>query len=96
MPLHRRIARRGFSNYPFKKEYTTVNLESLNVFDDGEVVDREALLSKGLLDKRKLPIKVLGNGEIKKKIKLSVDKVTSGAREKIQVAGGSVDVEIKE
>ena len=90
MPLYRRIARRGFSNYPFRKEYAIIGVQDLNRFDDGEKVDRESLLAKGLLRSRKLPIKILGNGSIEKKLILDVDKITAGALEKIIGAGGEV------
>jgi large subunit ribosomal protein L15 len=95
MPLYRRIARRGFSNYPFKKEYALVKLGDLNVFADGETVDRKSLVAKGLLTSgapalSKVPIKILGNGEISKKLIVNVDKLTAGAKEKIEKAGGKV------
>jgi len=95
MPLYRRIARRGFSNYPFKKEYALVKLEDLNVFADGETVDRKSLVAKGLLSSGalasgKVPIKLLGNGELSRKLIVNVDKLTAGAREKIEKAGGKV------
>ena len=90
MPLYRRIARRGFSNYPFRKEYAIIAVQDLNRFDDGEEVNRESLLAKGLLRSRKLPIKILCNGDIEKKLTFDVDKITAGALEKITRAGGEV------
>ena len=90
MPLYRRIARRGFSNYPFKKEWALVKVESLNVFADGETVNRQSLSEKGLVASGKIPIKILGNGELSKKIIVDVDKLTAGAREKIEKAGGKI------
>ncbi len=90
MPLYRRIARRGFSNHPFKKKYALIKLEDLNVYNDGEKVNRESLQEKKILRQRKLPIKVLGNGEITKKVVVEADKVTKGAREKIHKIGGEV------
>ncbi len=90
MPLYRRIARRGFSNYPFKKEYSLVRLESLNVYKDGDKINRESLLEKGLIRSKRHPIKVLGNGEITKKLIIDVDKLTAGAKEKIQKIGGEI------
>ena len=91
MPLYRRIARRGFSNYPFKKEYTVVNVSNLEgKFKDGEVVSEETLREKGLLKGKNSLVKILGNGELKVKLDVQVDKVTSGAREKIEEAGGKV------
>jgi large subunit ribosomal protein L15 len=90
MPLFRRVARRGFSNYPFRKEYATVKLEKLNVFADGEVVDRAGLLARKLIRASDRLIKILAGGELKKKLKLRVDKVSAGAKAAIEAAGGSV------
>ncbi len=92
MPLYRRIAHRGFSNAPFKKEYFTINLRELDAkYSDGETVDRESLTAKGLLKKDSL-IKVLGDGEITKKLTVNVDKISASAKEKVEKAGGSVTV----
>ena len=97
MPLYRRIARRGFSNYPFKEKYLTVRLKNLDVFSSGETVNRESLIAKGVIRpgkrSKRLPIKVLGNGTIRKKLTVAVDKVTSGAAQKIRAAGGNVTAE---
>jgi large subunit ribosomal protein L15 len=91
MPLYRRIAQRGFSNYPFKKEYAVFNIRDLEAkFADGDEVNRETLIEKGLLRKKGLLIKVLGDGDIKKKLTVAVDKVSASAKEKIEKAGGSV------
>jgi large subunit ribosomal protein L15 len=90
MPLFRRIARRGFSNYPFKKCYITVAIAALNAFADGETVNRESLRAKGLARGRRLPIKILGGGELARKLTVQVDKVSAGAAAKIEAAGGSV------
>ncbi len=94
MPLFRRIARRGFSNYPFKKEFITLSLKALNVFKDGDTVNRDSLIAAGLIRtegrSQKYPIKILGNGTIEKKLTVAVDKVTSGAAEKIKAAGGTI------
>ena len=93
MPLYRRIARRGFSNEPFKKEYAIFNLQQLEEkYADGETVDSASLAAKGLLTKNADGIKVLGNGEITKKLTVCVDKVSGSAKEKIEKAGGSVKV----
>ncbi len=84
MPLYRRIARRGFSNYWFKKEYAVVNLDVLEAkYSDGETVNRESLILKGIVGKSEKLIKVLGNGDISKKLDVSVDKISSSAKEKI-------------
>lgn len=93
MPLYRRIARRGFSNYWFKKEYAIVNLAELEAkFADGETVNRESLVLKGLVKKADVLIKVLGDGDITKKLTVSVDKVSASAKEKIEKVGGTVTV----
>lgn len=91
MPLYRRIAKRGFSNYPFRKEYEVFNLRDLEVrYADGETVNRETLVMKGMLKKAAALVKVLGDGEITKKITVDVDKVSASAKEKIEKAGGNV------
>ncbi len=91
MPLYRRIAKRGFSNYPFRKEYEVFNLKELEVrYADGETVNRESLVLKGLLKKVSSLVKVLGDGEITKKVTVDVDKVSASAKEKIEKAGGTV------
>ena len=93
MPLYRRIARRGFSNYPYRKEYAVVNLELIAAkFAEGDTVNRESLIEKGLLKKSALFVKILGNGDVDKKLNVCADKVSAGAKEKIEKAGGSVSV----
>ena len=93
MPLFRRIAHRGFSNYPFKKEYEEINLRDLEIkYADGETVNAETLSSKGLLKKIDMPVKILANGEITKKLSVVVDKISASAKEKIEKAGGTVTV----
>src|SRR5574344_2001975 len=85
MPLYRRIAHKGFSNYPFKKEYVCINVELLNAkYNDGETVNNESLVAKGFISsKSKALVKVLGNGEITKKLTVAVDKVSESAKAKI-------------
>ena len=91
MPLYRRVAHRGFSNAPFKKEYEVINLRELEAkFADGDTVNRETLASKGLLRKARRDIKILGDGDVTKKLTLDVDKVSASAKAKIEAAGGSV------
>ena len=91
MPLYRRVARRGFSNAVFRKDYVVFNLSSLeDRFADGETVNRESLVAKGLLKKKKALIKVLADGELSKKLTVDVDKVSASAKEKIERAGGTV------
>ncbi len=93
MPLYRRIAHRGFSNYPFKKEFAVVNVSFLEEkFESGETVNKETLLAKGLISSAKVPVKVLGTGDLKKKLTVEVDKVSASAKAKIEKAGGSVKV----
>ena len=98
MPLYRRIAHKGFSNYPFKKEYVCINVELLNAkYNDGETVNNESLVAKGFISsKSKALVKVLGNGEITKKLTVAVDKVSESAKAKITAAGGSVVEETTE
>ena len=92
MPLYRRIAHKGFSNYPFKKEYVCINLDQLEAkFDNGATVDKEALKEKGFISKKTdTLVKILGNGDLTKKLTIVVDKVSASAKAKIEKAGGSV------
>ena len=93
MPLYRRIAQRGFSNYWFKKEYTIFNLSQLEAkYADGETVDKDSLIKKGLLSKANVLVKVLGDGDLTKKLTVAVDKVSASAKEKIEKLGGTVSV----
>ncbi|MCF0241474.1 MAG: 50S ribosomal protein L15 [Treponema sp.] len=94
MPLYRRIAHKGFSNYPFKKEYVCINVEILDAkFNDGDTVDQASLAAKGFISaKNPALVKILGNGEITKKLTVVVDKVSESAKAKIEKAGGSVKV----
>ena len=91
MPLTRRIPNRGFTNI-FAKEYAIVNVSALNAFEDGETVTAQALIEKGLIKKAMDGVKVLGGGELQKKLTVSVDKVTNSAKEKIEAIGGKVEV----
>jgi large subunit ribosomal protein L15 len=91
MSLARRIPKWGFNNI-FKKEYEVCNIDQLNVFKKGETVDRESLSSKGLIDKKKGPFKVLGNGELKVALTVKANKFSRTAREKIEAAGGQIEV----
>lgn len=91
MPLFRRIATRGFSNYPFKKEYSIINLKTVEArFEDGDTVNVESLRSKGLLKKKNAIVKILGDGEITKKLTFAVHKVSASAQKKIEAAGGTI------
>jgi large subunit ribosomal protein L15 len=92
MPLYRRLPKRGFSNYPFRKEWQIVNIDSLVAkFQAGETVDAVSLLLKGLIRKPEMPIKVLGNGTISIALNVSVDAVSAAAKAKIEAAGGKVE-----
>jgi large subunit ribosomal protein L15 len=92
MPLYRRLARRGFSNYPFKKEWQIVNLGEIEKrYEAGETVDLASLRKKGLL-KGTDPIKVLAMGDFSKKLSFKVDAVSASAKEQIEKAGGDVTV----
>ena len=90
MPLFRRVARRGFSNYPFRKHYATIKLEKLNAFDDGQTVNRESLLARKLIGTGDRLVKILAGGKLAKKLTVQVDKVSAGARTAIEAAGGTV------
>ncbi|MDR2515833.1 MAG: 50S ribosomal protein L15 [Spirochaetaceae bacterium] len=100
MPLYRRIARRGFSNYPFKKEYQIVNLADIEQrYEDGETVDAVSLVVKGLvkgsvkdgaLKRLSAPVKVLGDGELTKKLIFKIGSLSAPAKEKIERSGGAV------
>ncbi len=93
MPLYRRIARRGFKNFHFKQNFHIVNLSSLEKkFSDGDAVNAESLLKARLIRDTNLPVKILGTGELSKKLSVSADKVSASAKEKIEKAGGSVEV----
>lgn len=91
MPLYRRLAARGFSNHPFKKEYTVINLSQIEKrYEDGEVVSLETLVAKGLIKKAETAVKILGNGDFSKKVSFEIDKISASAAEKISKAGGSI------
>ncbi len=91
MPLQRRLAKRGFRHEG--KIYATVKVSDLEAkFEAGECVDEAALKDKGIIRKVRDGIKVLGNGELAKKLTVKAHKVTSGARSKIEQAGGSVEL----
>jgi large subunit ribosomal protein L15 len=93
MPLFRRVARRGFSNYLFRKHYATLKLEKLNAFGDGETVNRESLLARKLIGTGDRLVKILAGGKLEKKLTVQVDKVSAGARAAIEAAGGSAAAE---
>ncbi|CEM63263.1 50S ribosomal protein L15 [Treponema phagedenis] len=91
MPLYRRVAKKGFTNFPFKKEYVILNVDALEQkYTDGEVVDKESLILKRLIKNTRESVKLLGNGELTKKLTVNVDKISASAKEKIEKAGGSI------
>lgn len=91
MPLVRRIPKRGFTNI-FKKEYAIVNLEKLNVFEKGIEITPELLLEKGIIKELKAGVKILGNGNIEKPLNIKAHAFSKSAQEKIEKAGGKVEV----
>ena len=94
MPLFRRLPKRGFNNKNFRKVFTIINVRDLNVFDEGATVDLKAVLDKGLVSQEKHTelFKVLGDGKLEKKLTLKVDAITTSAREKVEAAGGTIEL----
>ncbi|MCK5757497.1 MAG: 50S ribosomal protein L15 [Clostridiales bacterium] len=92
MPLYRRIPKRGFTNARFKKNYAEVSLESLNTFRSGSTVDTEKMIKAGIIKKTLDGVVILGNGEITKKLTVKAARFTKSAAEKIEAAGGKVEV----
>ena len=91
MPLARRIPKRGFNNI-FAKPFESVNVSALNVFEDGAEVDANLLLAEGVLSKCVYGVKILGNGELNKKLTVKASAFSEGAKEKIEAAGGKAEV----
>jgi large subunit ribosomal protein L15 len=91
MPLYRRLPKRGFNN-KWAKEYAEVNVKDLNRFEDGTEVDLGMLLAAGLVGKQLDGLKVLGNGELSKKLTVKAEKFSKSAVEKIEKAGGKAEV----
>ncbi len=90
MTFVRRIPKRGFSNHRFRTEYAIVNVKALEQrFDDGATVDPESLASAGLIRGPGLPVKILGEGELSKKLSVTAARFSGSAREKIEKAGGT-------
>ena len=89
MPLTRRLPKRGFKN-PAKKNIAIVNIKQLRIFAQGSVVDNESLRALGLVEGRVDGIKLLGNGEINYPLSVKVNMVSSGAKQKIEAAGGTI------
>ena len=91
MPFVRKLPKRGFKNFN-RKEVLGVNLDALNVFEDGTEVTIELLKEKGLANGRFDAVKVLGNGEVEKKLTVKVNAFSASAKEKIEAAGGTCEV----
>jgi large subunit ribosomal protein L15 len=91
MPLMRRLPKRGFNNV-FAKDYAELNVSALNVFEDGAEVSFETLLAKGLVAKKMDGVRILGKGELTKKLTVKAAGITATAKEKIEAAGGKAEV----
>ena len=91
LPLYRKLPKRGFNNAKFAKVYAIVNVEALNVFEDGAVIDLDALLAKKIVRKANDGLKVLGNGELTKKLTVKATVFSATAKEKIEAAGGKIE-----
>ena len=89
MPLYRRIARRGFSNHPFRTVYRTVDVRALNRFADGDTVDRQALFDAGVIGSAGAPVKLLGSGSLERALTVRLDRASAGALRKVAAAGGT-------
>ena len=92
LPLFRRLSKRGFNNYNFRTVYATVNVGDLERFEEGTTVTKELLIEVGLVKKELDGIKVLGNGELTKKLNVQANKFSSTAKAKIENVGGTTEV----
>ena len=92
LPLYRRLSKRGFNNYNFQTTYATVNVGDLERFEEGTVVTKELLIEVGLVTKELDGIKILGNGELTKKLTVKANKFSSTAKTKIENVGGTIEV----
>ena len=91
MPLHRRLPKRGFANI-FRKNIAVINIRDLKRFDKGSVVDEAAMVQAGLVSGKRDAIKLLGHGEIDYAVEIKINKISKSAREKVEAAGGKVEV----
>ena len=91
MPLYRRVPKKGFTNI-FGTDYECVNVEALEIFENGTVVTEELLIAAGMIHNSKDGLKVLGNGELTKKLTVKASKFTASAKEKIEAVGGTCEV----
>ena len=92
LPLYRRLSKRGFNNYNFQTTYATVNVGDLERFEEGTVVTKELLIEVGLVKKELDGIKILGNGDLTKKLTVKANKFSSSAKTKIENVGGTTEV----
>ena len=92
MPLLRRMPKRGFNNKNFKTKFAIVNLDTLNAFDSGATVDEASLLAAGVIRRPYDKVKILGNGELKKKLSITADHASESAKAAIEKAGGSLTI----
>ena len=92
LPLYRKLPKRGFNNYRFGKKYAVINVQSLNKFNNGDVVDCEALLAAGIINNCFDGVKVLGEGEISKALTVKAAVFSASAKEKIEAVGGKTEV----
>ena len=92
LPLYRKLPKRGFNNYRFAKCYSVVNVNSLNKFNDGDVVDCAALYANGIVDNANCAVKILGEGELTKKLTVKAAVFSASAKEKIEAVGGKTEV----
>ena len=92
LPLYRRLSKRGFNNYNFQTTYATVNVGDLERFEEGTVVTKELLIEVGLVKNELDGIKILGNGELTKKLTVKANKFSSTAKTKIENVGGTIEV----
>ena len=92
LPLYRRLPKRGFKNALFKTTYATINVEELNVFEDGTVVTPALLKDKGIIKKGLDGLKVLGNGKLERKLTIQANKFSKTALEKIKESGSKAEV----
>jgi large subunit ribosomal protein L15 len=90
MPLIRRIPKRGFNNANFKTKFAIVNLDTLNAFDNGATIDEQSLLAAGVIRRPYDAVKILGSGELKKKLTITANKASESAKAAIEKAGGSL------
>jgi large subunit ribosomal protein L15 len=92
MPLFRRLPKRGFSNYKFAMRYEIVNISQLERFEDGALVGAEQLSNAGLIDSLKSKVKILGKGELTKRLEVTANKFSKSAEQKIVASGGTAKV----